>query len=581
MVYTVTSDRVVLLGGYPAKQCAYRSYLEHDPTVPRSPEPDAVQRRMAEGRVFEDEVVAYMVAALGERCVSIEYGDHRGDKARRIAETNAAMEAGVEVIIGGQLPDDTVGGRTGSPDVLIRWSWSRTDGARYVPADIKHHHTLKPASRTAVRVSGPSPYTAAIPEVAGYTHMTSHRASDSIQLAHYTRMLQAIDRHPGDRSLVGGILGTTDFTDLTGDRFGFVWYDLTAVTEKTWSGTADAGWRKRSILDVYDHEVALRQQVAQAARAGEPALVRAFGKAECGECPFYDWCKEQAGPEDASFTISKGQVTDREWRYLHAHGYGTITALASAPVNDNDFRAGYARAAAHLPTPGKRLDDLARRARMHRDGIAFERTGTGILTVPTADVEIDFDVEWHPADGHVYQWGARVRYGSDEATATYEHTALNFDTLDETSAAALAGEFFDWMEAFVAEHEAAGRTVGIYHWTTPETTRAMKMLGPERAARLFDGRFVDLKRWMDQRYVARDGFSLKKVAPLFGFKWDAEDAGGATSIIKIEEARQTDDPALAAAAREWLLTYNEDDCAAQAAIRDGLHEYIAAATIPA
>lgn len=565
----------VLLGGYPAKQCPTRTHNDFHPDVPDpDPLPDAVLRRMAEGVVFEDEVTDLLVAALGQECVVIVYGDHRADKPRRIAETIAAMEAGVPVIVGGQLPDDHDGSRTGSPDVLIRASEAGRD-ATYLPADIKHHSTLKPGVRGQALVSGLGDGFTRTP-VPGWSHMTSHRVGDAIQLAHYTRMLQAIGRHPGDHLLAGAILGTSDFTDLTGQRYGFVWYDLTALTEKTWGPDGSV---KRSILECYDTEFARRVQIATDARTGAEPTVRPFGKAECAECPYLRWCTTQAGPDDASFAIRTGMVTDREWEYLHSHALGTIDALA-ATIPTGPLADGYVAAAVHLNTPERRFATLTRRARMHRDSILFERIGAApAVVVPVADVEIDFDVEWHPSDGFVYQWGARVRHNSDEATATYAPTVVSFDPLDAHSAQALADRFFAWMETFVAEQEEAGRTVAIYHWTSPETTRATRALGGERAERLFAGRFLDLKRFMEDHYFARDGFSLKVVAPALGFHWQAPDAGGATSVVKIEEARAGVEPA-ASAAREWLLTYNEDDCAAQAAIRDGLHAYTHTAHIP-
>lgn len=573
-----TTVAPVLLGGYPAKQCPRRTHNDFDPTVPPPmPMAPALLERLAAGRDFEDVVVADLVAGLGDRCVSIVYGDHRADKARRIAETVAAMEAGVPVIVGGQLPDDTVGGRTGSPDVLFR-ATAEGEPARYVPGDIKQHLTVKTTKRTSVSVSGlHAGYDRC--ERAGYSHMTGYRSGDAMQLAHYTRMLQARDRHPGEHLLVGAILGTSDFTALTGTRYGFVWYDLTAATEKTYSASAARGWVKRSILDCYDHEFALRQRVAAAARSGGLPVVQAYGKAECGDCGYLQWCAEQAGPEDASFAISRGQLTDREWRYLHQQGLGSITALATAQPH-GELLAGFTKAAAGLPAPDKRLGEVIRRARMHRDGVALEYTADFPLVVPTADVEIDFDVEWHPGDGHVYQWGARVRYGAREETATYAHTAVSFVPLTAESAASLADEFFTWLEGFVADHERAGRTVKIFHWTTPETTRALAMLGPDRAAALFTGRFVDLKKFLADRYLARDGFSIKVIAPLFGFTWRVDDAGGLMSVTKIEEARHATDPQVAQAARDWLWVYNEDDCAAQAAIRDGLHAFADGRPVP-
>lgn len=527
-------------------------------------------------------IVPLLVDALPTRGVVIDYGDHIADKRRRIDETVEAMRNKAPIIVGGQLPDNHADGRTGAPDVLYRVT-PFGEHAEYVPVDIKHHTTLQRAKQGKAQVSdlrrttkaknGDADAASAIynegPATAhGWTHMTSHRRDDAMQLAHYIRMLEAIGRRDKARVPVGGIIGTSDFSQITGERYGIVWYDLTAPTEKTRSNTSERGWTKRSVLDVYDHEFAFRQKVAATARDGGPALVEPFGKAECMQCPYEDWCTGAAGDRDASFAITVGRLSDREWRYLYDNGLHTIDALAQARAT-GPLLDGFQRQAAHLPTPERRLETAIRRARMVRDDVLLERTTPGVLPVPEADVEIDFDVEWHPADGHVYQWGARVRRAQDEATATYEHSVLSFDPLDDAAAQVLADDFFDWLERFVEEHEDAGRSVRIFHWTSPEVTRTVRALGGERAEALFE-RFLDLREWMDQHYFARDGLSLKVVAPIFNFKWRAEDAGGETSTRKIEEARDTANAQASQDARAWLLDYNEDDCSAQAAIRDGL-----------
>lgn len=547
-----------------------RTHNEYDPTVPAPPPvPAEVRERMAAGRVFEDDVVIPAVlAAGGTGFVNVVYGDHRADKARRVAETVAAMEAGALVVVGAQLPDDHEGSRTGSPDLLVRVT-PEGKYARYLPVDVKNHHTLKPRRRALATVSG---FT--MPDqrrvVEGFNSATAYRSEDCMQLAHYTRMLQAVDRHPGDDHLVGGVVGTSVFTALTGDQYGVVWYDLTEPTERVWAPETKAGWKQQSVLEKYDGTFAVRVRVAQAARNGETPVVRPYGKAECGRCPFQSWCRNQVGSHDASFALTKGQLNDPEWEFLNNEGLGTVAALAETDLNDKDLVARFTHAAGPMPDAKNRLSEAVRRVRMHRDDVMFERTSPGPVEVPTADVEVDFDVEWSPEDNRVYQWGARVRYDADEATATYEHTVVSFDSLTDETAAALADEFFSWLESFVAEHEAAGRTVKVFHWTKPETSHTARVLGHERSDRLFKHRFVDLNAFMRQHYTAREGFGLKAVAPVFGFSWANGDAGGSMSTVKVEEARHHPDPEVKRAAQAWLMSYNHDDCAAQAAVRDGL-----------
>jgi predicted RecB family nuclease len=562
----VTTSSGVLLGGYPAKQCARRTHNSFSPQVPASAKvapPAEVAERMANGVAFENLITTMLMRACPD-AVHVEYGDHLDDKVRRLVETVTAMNAGAPMIVGGQLPDDTVGSRTGSPDVLVRVS-GEGEPPTYLPADIKHHKTLDRKEHASFEVSTFASPTHLVTQV-GATRAPAHSFNDAMQLMHYTRMLEAAGRHPGPSHMKGAIIGTTNLSDLNGEEFGLVWHHLPSLERRGVTGGVAS---MMSLVDYYDQEFAHRVEVAKVAKAGSEPLVGAFGKNECPSCPFRVWCAEQAGPEDASFGVRSG-FSDREWSYLYARGLGTLPALGAAELSD-DLLEGFGSADHGVSGARKRLGPVVERARMVHEGVMFERkAGTGPWSVPCADVEIDFDVEWSTTDNLVYLWGARVRYFGDEASATYEHSVYSFEPLDEDSAHELAMRFFGWLEAFVAEKEAAGLSVGIYHWTSPEMARSVRVLGNERALRLFGDRSLDLKVFTARHYVAREGFGLKKVAPVFGFEWSSEDAGGLVSTLRIEEAKFSPDPQVRQEAREWLLAYNRDDCAAQAAVRDGL-----------
>ena len=141
-------------------------------------------------------------------------------KADAIAATVAAMESGAPLVLGGWLPDDIAGGRTGRPDLLIRV------GGGYLPADVKHHATVEPRKTTTAIMSAlASPDQRC--EVSGWA-ATSHRYEDGMQLAHYTRMLQACGDHPGPELLWGAVLGTSAVAVTAADGAGLVlvWHDL-------------------------------------------------------------------------------------------------------------------------------------------------------------------------------------------------------------------------------------------------------------------------------------------------------------------------------------------------------------------
>ena len=60
------------------------------------------------------------------------------------------------------------------------------------------------------------------------------------------------------------------------------------------------------------------------------------------------------------------------------------------------------------------------------------------------------------------------------------------------------------------------------------------------------------------------------VAPLAGFEWQADDAGGDASTVWYRDAVKPDPSPERDALREKLLAYNEDDVQATLAVREWL-----------
>ena len=63
---------------------------------------------------------------------------------------------------------------------------------------------------------------------------------------------------------------------------------------------------------------------------------------------------------------------------------------------------------------------------------------------------------------------------------------------------------------------------------------------------------------------------LKTAAKLAGFEWRDEDGGGGLAMVRYAEATGDPDAEARAAARRWILEYNEDDVLATAALREWL-----------
>ena len=551
---------MILLGGYAAKRCPVRTHNDFAPLVPVPElEPSAeLQADFDAANEFEADVYGELLR-MHAAALLVDSGMR---KAEAIAMTLAAMDSGAPLILSGWLPDDEAGGRKGRPDILIK-----VDGG-YLPADIKHHKTIKASKKKQTLVSSLA-QPAVWRDTEGVT-TTSHYYEDGLQLAHYTRMLQACGFHSGEDRLFGAILGTS-LLELPGADAGlvFVWHDLAKPVRNTFSRSR--GKVRRSLLERYDHEHSFRVKVAATAARivgsvddPEP-LVVPVGQDECERCPYELWCAEQMGSEDPSAAITRGRLDTREWQTLRRMGVSTTAALADLDPEAPDFFEEYYPEVTHQARDKalKRLIGAVQQARMIREGIDIEPIVGVVVEVPIADVEIDFDIEWDKA-GRIYQWGLRIRDGQDDSTASYE-PIVSFEALDDEGELQLAERFADCITRLRTEASTAGRTVAVYHWSHVEVSNTRKFAC---VATALGGITFDLLPWFTGTFHVRGRASIKAVAQLFGFTWAVEDPGGRLSQEKIDIARAGGAEGLEA--QEWCLRYNESDVAAQAVIRDGL-----------
>ncbi len=139
---------VKLLGGYQAKSCPLRVvYDVYPPSKERAPYSDGLKARMESGNRFEEAVFERF---LKDRPGSVlieepEGADRRVIKRVMQQATVDAMDNGAEAILGGWLPDDEVGRRTGKPDILVRAERMPTGNWAYYPVDVKEHQSTQSA----------------------------------------------------------------------------------------------------------------------------------------------------------------------------------------------------------------------------------------------------------------------------------------------------------------------------------------------------------------------------------------------------------------------------------------------------
>jgi predicted RecB family nuclease len=596
----------ILLDAYAASSCPVKTHNAFDPTV-TIPAVDAGARltELFDGaQQFEAVVLEQLIIRCRGRVVDLRLLAAEPPSVQTTACV-AAMESGAAVIIAGRLPVDGPGHRVGRPDLLVRAADSPSGMPAYHPAAVKWHRIIERArppgqenASSSAGKAGPAPYSghdqatvcystltepspAAAAPLPGYTLRLGSRASDFVQLAHHHRMLQACGfaATPARAAVIGN--------DGLQPAPVLAWADLDRPSVRTFSRSHPDGWRFRSLLERYDFEQAFRVSIAEVAlrQTGDPdvdpaPVVRPIVNRECGRCHWWEHCRPQLNPEDVSLRIDKGALDSREIVTLRRHGIDTITDLAGMDVDE--LLTWYLPEVTHRSGAELRLRTAARRARMLLDGRWFDRQSSGPIEVPTADVEIDFDIE-SAADGRVYLWGFLVQQadgpgavsipgGTPPEPSGVYHEFSRFADLDDAAEVELAREAFEWLRSVIDE----GGPVVVFHYSGYEVAK-IRSLADRAADPLLDWaagyaeeRFVDLLEIVKDHYFGVAGLGLKLMARHAGFSWRDEEPGGLNSQIWFAEAVHAETPNARAAARQRVLDYNEDDVLATARLRTWL-----------
>lgn len=559
---------------------------------------EAILLRQDEGLEFERVVLQTLIDLMAQRGHSVRQIDGPG------AETLAAMDEGIELIIGGRLPDDTEGRRSGRPDLLVRAEYDQR--WRYRPVEIKAHRTTRPSpdvtvlgSELADLLHEPSP-------LEHRASLTGRRRTNGLQLAHYHRMLEGLGRQSA--SALAGVIGK---------ERQVLWLDLdTQNIPAVWDRPA-AG--KQSLLERYDKEFEFRLDAIDADRSGNP-IVEPVWVHECGDCPWRAHCLPIVQDRHCVSTLQgvgyqawrtyrrmgvrtvedlagvewrSGAVAD-EWPTTHAMPLADLVAdpgthieqAIDSPAGKLLSRHGFIDVAAFelfddrvLERVGWPTGRLASHideaiARTYAPTSACLRRGMTSLEVPSFDIEVDIDME-SGLSGLAYLWGTYTP-ATDQATADADWTRH-----PGLAAARVFVTFWHRLTEMRQSAAAADRSIGFYCWHD-EAEKAALRSGAKEASRLLgvhtapddvEG-FLDAGILIDLCAIARNDLvtggskGLKAIAPLAGFNWRDDDPDGAASMVWHRHA--VDEVLSDGEQQRWrqrLIDYNEDDVRAEAAVR--------------
>jgi len=568
-----------VLDAYAARSCPVKTQNAFLPGLDRPELDESLQELFAGGSAFKADVLRRVIDGSSTVVDCRALRDQPYDV--QVAATLAAMADGVPVIVGGLLPLDRAGHRSGRADLWVRGEAAEDGGPGYHPVMVKLHRMLErqtpgPSHEAFPISSLDDPSLAHALAVPGRALRLASREPDLLQLAHYWRLLGAAGRAAAGTPY-GGIIGSDQISQL-GNGLGLAWVRLDAKQIRTFSRTAATGWTKRSALERYDHEHGFRVKVATVAQRqtggpeDPPLVVMPIRVRECDRCVWWQTCLPKLGDDDLSLRIAKSPLDVREIAVLRRLGVSTLTDLASVELDD--LLPSYIPEVAHRPGGEERLRIAAHRAKLMVSGVELERVDDEPIDVPRADIEIDFDIETS-ADDHVYLWGFLLKDTRTDDEPEYVAFS-DFSELTDSAERRLADEALTWLQELVT---TSGASVRVFHYSRYEVLRIQRLadaFGREPylwARRFADEAFFDLFEVVRSHFFGTYGLGLKQVAHAgSGFSWRDDNPGGLNSQSWFADAVHAETDAVRAELTQRVLDYNEDDVRATYALRQWLRD---------
>jgi predicted RecB family nuclease len=480
-----------------------------------------------------------------------------------VAETREALDQGADIIVSPRPPDDLQGHRRAQVDVLVRVG-RHEEKYLYAPAIIRNILVSEGAATRRIRKGDAQSLR---PSEASWCDGVYARRNDPVQragviLAHAYRVLEALGHASPDTT--GGIF----------DRDSVLWWLELNDGTTSHLDRYDAAYRER--LGVMENQ-------EKWAEHGGHYPTSPYWHRECEKCPYESSCEAILTKIDDVSLVRYSKFTEQmlmreagisTWRDLA--GLDPVAAAAA-------FRSVLSATETYSPVDYlakqvAQLPELIYRARSMVLGHPTRKVSADNLSCPTADIEIDVDMESY--DECTYLWGAVVRTSRpiDGVREGY-HEFSHFGPLTPEIERDVFVAFWDWFQGVRVLAERAQMSFAAYCFYENAENGSMRRAiatGGVRQGMAFEVEsFLGSSSWIDLHklcvdQIQSDGkMGLKQLAPAAGFAWRDEEPGGEASMSWFETAIAGGSDA--EASRTRILEYNEDDCRATQALRDWLN----------
>lgn len=474
------------------------------------------------------------------------------------AHISGVCEAELKKHLGDRCKGDD--DRVSRPDLLVKVG-EDSGLAIWAPVDIKSHSAFDDDNKSnqveLVDLATLDPIAIAAGRVS---------KSDALQLTHYMFHLRALGLAPVDYK--AGVVGSD------GKRIAWTYLDQT----KFGRGKAAPDAMTIYLEDFNKAKEIIAQSIAQAkdvdAQVVALPMVQPDGVYGCKSCPYKDVCLKEmnAFKNNEGHPTLLASVTPNMLVKIPDH-IESITDLREA-TNLTDFAAKAQIRARVWQTKNPELIDPDK---------GFD--------LPEFDIEIDIDLENSQAalqeidpgqsagrdQVYLYGYGIHDRTRSKDWQTAHIDSFENYDDNEDAEYEVLLN-MWQLLEREVAKAEASGKSLGIFHYSHHEKTWwknfARRHVGrsgvpTEKDVEDFMGNyFVDLRPYAEKISFPTMSYSIKALAPVASFAWNAEDAGGAMSLLKYKAATAPDgDVTSKKEATDWLREYNLDDIRATFAVR--------------